>query len=68
MDNFTVDIMYDLYEGICIYTMSHIILSLIELGYFDIDTLNNRKQCFNYGNSEIGNISPPLKLNNLKKQ
>lgn len=66
LDYFTVDIMHDLYEGICKYTMSHKILSLIELGYFDIDTLNNRKQYFNYGNSEIGNISPPLKLNNLK--
>lgn len=54
--------MHDLFEGICIYTMSHVILNLIELNYFTLDTLNNRKQCFNYENTENGNISPPTRI------
>jgi hypothetical protein len=58
--------MHDLFEGICVYTMNHVILRLIELGYFNLDIINNRKQYFNYGNTKIGNIFPPLKYNNLK--
>ena len=66
VENYAVDMMHDLFEGICVYTMNHVILRLIDLGYFNLETVNNRKQCFNYGNTEIGNISPPLKLKNVK--
>lgn len=34
---------------------------------FDLDTLNLRKQQFNYGIIEIGNSSPPIKISHLKK-
>lgn len=40
--------------------MCHIILNLIKAGFFNLETLNNRKQGFNYGESEVGNMSPPL--------
>jgi len=66
VENYAVDMMHDLFKGICVYTMNHVILRLIDLGYFNLETVSNRKQCFNYGNTEIGNISPPLKLKNLK--
>lgn len=45
--------MHDLFEGICIYNMCHIINNLIHLGYFSLETLNNRKQAFDYGDTEI---------------
>lgn len=53
--------MHDLFEEIFVYTMNHDILRLKEPGYFNLDTIYNRKQCFNYENIEIGNIFPPLK-------
>jgi len=62
--NFSVDLIHDIFEDVCVYDMCHIILNLIKLGYFDLETLNNRKQHFQYGESEIGNISPPLKILN----
>lgn len=58
--NFAVDIMHDIFEGICHFDMCHIIQKLIEMRYFDLGKLNDRKVLFNYGESEIGNISPPI--------
>lgn len=65
VENFAVDLMHDIFEGICVYDMSHIILNLIKSEYFNLETLNNRKQYFQYGETEIGNISPLLKMVNL---
>jgi len=67
VDNYAVDIMHDLFEGICVYNMCHIINSLISLGYFNLELLNRRKQGFDYGDTEIGNMSPPLMKNKLDK-
>jgi len=69
VENFSVDIMHDIYEGIGNYNMCHIILrvKLIDLKYFNLETLNNRKQHFNHGSSEIGNLSGPIKILNSKK-
>lgn len=67
--NYSVDIMHDIFEGICMYNMNHIICNLINLGFFSLETLNNRKRGFNYGDNEIGNMSPPImqiKINTLK--
>lgn len=69
VNNYAVDIMHDIYEGICVYNMNHIICNLISLRFFSLETLKKRKQEFNYGNTEIGNMSPPMtqiKINTLK--
>lgn len=63
--NFAVDVMHDIFEGICHYDMCHIIIQLIEMRYFDLDKLNDRKMLFNYGEYEIGNISSSITQNNL---
>lgn len=34
-------------------------------GYFSSETLNNRNQGFNYGESEVSYMSPTLKMINL---
>jgi len=66
--NFSLDIMHDLFEGICHYNMCHIIHYYTELvKIFSLEELNFRKQNFNYGCIEIGNISPPIKTIHLKK-
>lgn len=58
--------MHDIFYGVGVYNMCHIILTFLKQNYFDLLTLNNRKQCFNYGETEIGNLSPPLKLIHFK--
>lgn len=65
--NFCVDTMHDLYEGVCHYDMCHIIKYFINTAkLFTLDTLNNRKSNFNYGPIEYGNISPAISINHLK--
>lgn len=63
--NFAVDVMHDIFEGVCHYDMCHIIMKLIESQYFDLNKLNDRKKSFNYGEIEIGNISPAITKSNL---
>lgn len=67
VQNTCVDIMHDLFEGVCKYVISKVILNLIKGKYFSIETFNYRKQMFDYGQSEIGNISPPLDVKLLNK-
>ncbi|KAF0712080.1 Uncharacterized protein FWK35_00028806, partial [Aphis craccivora] len=50
---YSVDLMYDIFEGICIYNKCHIILNLIKAGFFSFETLKSRKQGFDYGESEV---------------
>eukprot|EP00102_Acyrthosiphon_pisum_P013497 XP_008183097.1 PREDICTED: uncharacterized protein LOC103309442 [Acyrthosiphon pisum] len=67
--NFCIDIMHDLYEGICHYDICHILTHFIDTTkLFSLETLNNRKMNFNYGPIEVGNISPPIKIVHLKKR
>ncbi|KAE9522308.1 hypothetical protein AGLY_017299, partial [Aphis glycines] len=41
--------------------------SIGAVNFFTLDVLNFRKQHFNYGSIEFGNISPPIKMSHLKK-
>jgi len=64
--NFCVDTMHDLYEGVCHYDMCHIIKYFINTAkLFTLETLNKRKSNFNYGPIEFGNISPEISINHL---
>jgi len=64
--NFCVDMMHDLYEGICHYDMCHIIKYYINTAkLFTLKTLNSRKSNFNYGPIECGNLSPEISINHL---
>ncbi|KAB0790692.1 hypothetical protein PPYR_01368 [Photinus pyralis] len=66
VNNYAVDIMHDLFEGVCHYDVCQILTHLIEKDHlFSLKILNSRKQLFNYGKTEIGNISPPIKINHL---
>lgn len=65
INNYAVDIMHDIFEGVCHYDMCHIINKLIEKGYFDLNMLNDRKMSFNYGEIEIDSISPPITAKKL---
>lgn len=54
--------MHDIFERVAVYNMCHLITNFIRLKYFTLETLNIRKKNFNYGESEIGNMSPSLKF------
>lgn len=66
-DNFYFDMMHDLFEGVCGYNMCKIIKYCIAKDYFTLEILNSRKKLFDYGITEIGNISPQITELHLKK-
>lgn len=50
IENYCVDVMYDVFEGICHYDICHIIKYYVYTAQiFSLDTLNKRKTNFNYG-------------------
>ncbi|XP_055626455.1 uncharacterized protein LOC129768690 [Toxorhynchites rutilus septentrionalis] len=65
--NYSVDVMHDIFEGVCHYDMCHIINYFIINRYFTLKTLNTRKHVFNYGDMEIDNISSEIKQAHLSK-
>lgn len=65
LENFSVDIMHDLYVGVFHYNMCSIILFFLDSDVFNLETLNNRKDSFQYGESEKGNISQNIKIEHL---
>jgi len=66
-DNYSVNIMHDMLEGVCKYDIGLILKYMIfELKYFTVDTLNNRIETFNYGPIDIRNRPTLLSTENLK--
>lgn len=64
VENLSVDIMHDVFEGVCHYDLCHIILYYIDNAqFFDLNTLNNRIQMFNY--SPCKNIPGIIKREHL---
>lgn len=59
-DNFSCDVMHDLFEGILRYDMAFIIKELINEGHFTLEQLNARIKYFKYETSEK-NICPGIK-------
>lgn len=66
--NYYVDIMHDVFEGICHYSICHAINYFIKMKYLDIVILNSRKQSFEYGPKEIGNISGKIEPHHLNQK
>jgi len=66
-ENYIVDIMHDFFEGICKYDISEILLNFITVNkFFTLENFNFRKEMFNYGEIEIGNITQPFQVSHLK--
>lgn len=69
VENFSVDVMHDIFEGICHYDLCHVIIHFTQIKkYFSLETLNKRKQTFEYGPIEIGNASNEIHPTHLKKR
>lgn len=66
MENSALDIMHDIYEGVCEYDLSQILLQYItNLKLFTLQDLNNRIGAFDFGVSELSNRIPFLKREKL---
>lgn len=65
-DNIACDIMHDIYLGVCKYNLSKIVYYFVyKKKFLSLDTLNYRKQMFQYGDTEIANISPPIEKKHI---
>lgn len=59
-ENFSANIMHDLFEGVSKYEISGILYKIIiDLKCFSLETLNNKIECFYNGTNDIRN-RPPL--------
>lgn len=48
--------MHDMLEGVCKNELANLLYFMInQFKYFDLETLNNRIECFNYTSIEIRN-------------
>ncbi|KYM97728.1 hypothetical protein ALC62_11588, partial [Cyphomyrmex costatus] len=67
--NYCVDIMHDLFEGVCNYSLKCLLYNLIfVLKLFSLHTLNERIKCFGYNDTEISNKPPLITSDNLKER
>ena len=64
--NLILDIMHDIFEGVCIYVMCLIISNLIKAGFFNLDELNEDTANFQYGPMESSNKIPEIKEEHLR--
>lgn len=65
-DNVTVDIMHDLFEGICHVELSHFLKYFIyDKKFFTLEMFNHRKKTFNYPHCDSRNKSVDITLNHL---
>lgn len=66
-ENYAVDIMHDLLEGVCKYDIGLMLNRMIfSLKYFTLNTLNDRIESFNYGSIDIRNRPPLISVDTLK--
>lgn len=66
VDNVVFDIMHDIFEGVAQYDLCASLKYFVKTKkYFTLDTFNYRKQMFNYGETEIGNICAEVDMKML---
>ncbi|XP_055907791.1 uncharacterized protein LOC129942757 [Eupeodes corollae] len=69
VDNYSVDVMHDVFEGVCHYDLTHALTYFMETAkYFNLETLNSRKSNFDYGPIEIDNTSGDITTTHLSKK
>ena len=66
-DNYAVDIMHDLLEGVVQYELKLLFHYLVKQGYVSVNTLSDRIQSFNYGYPDRKNKPSGLQLDDNSK-
>jgi len=64
-ENFSVDTMHDIIEGVCHYDLSEMIKHFLK--FTTLETINHRKRNFDYGILHSGNRSPDIQMGHLNK-
>lgn len=65
-ENMSVDVMHDVFEGICSYTLSKVLQSLIEQKIISLNQINNRISSFSYTKNDV-NKPRPIQFSVSKK-
>ena len=66
IQNSSVDIMHDIYEGVCNYVMAeHLLKFVVEDKLFNIDYINYKLRSMDFA-FESSNVPPPINLDYLK--
>lgn len=69
LENSALDIMHDIYEGVCGYDLSQILLHyIVNLKFFTLEDLNDRVGAFDFDVSELSNRIPFLKREKLNNR
>jgi hypothetical protein len=66
VENYSVDLMHDILEGVASYDLTEILIHFLK--FTTLETINNRKQNFDYGSLNSGNRSNPIKLSHLQNK
>ncbi|XP_062546235.1 uncharacterized protein LOC134212419 isoform X1 [Armigeres subalbatus] len=65
--NFVFDVMHDIFEGVCIYDLQHILYYFVYTKqYFKMSVFNERKNNFVYGNLSSDNIIHDIQDQHVK--
>lgn len=67
-ENYSIDMMHDLFEGVCHYDLRQIINNFIDENFFTLDLLNERKYNFHYGPIDVGDIFPDIEADQLNRK
>lgn len=64
--NFAVDVMHDLFKGVCVYDLTGLFKVLVcDLKLFFLETLNSRIHLFNYTEIDNANKPPTITLDRI---
>lgn len=68
--NISIDVMHDLFEGVCRYDLGHLLYTLINKeNLFSLETLNkNRIRSFDYGSNPSINVLPLINVDAINKK
>lgn len=66
LDCISADIMHDIFEGVCHFQMTKIILHFLEATFFTLDDLSNRISLFDFGFYEVDNLPVDIQISHLK--
>lgn len=67
-ENYVLDIMHDLFEGVCEYVTSQCLFQLIQTKCTTLSLINSRKESFKYDISDQGNITGLLNIKHLSEK
>lgn len=68
-ENYTVDVMHDLFEGVCHYILTEALVYFIKtMKYLSIETLNNRLKHFSYDDHDKGSEKLNITNNELENR